>query len=135
VRTIGGEVGKIGMRVSGVEKFTPNEEVVVFLRRDPGDQQLFQTVGMSQGKFSVQHEAKGRAVLIPSVEGLAFARPASDGTIKVSDETPAPNRIPLSELKERVTAALTAQVKTPADPVTAPNVQAPVDTTPQNNQR
>src|SRR5438105_2388677 len=32
VRTLGGEVGKIGMKVAGTERFTVNEEVVVFLR-------------------------------------------------------------------------------------------------------
>jgi hypothetical protein len=127
VKTIGGEVGKIGMRVSGVEKFAPNEEVVLFLRRDPIDQQLFQTVGMSQGKFSIEHEAKGRAVAVPSIEGLAFARPDANGTLKVDGHSPSPNRIPLTELKERIQAALTAQVKTPAtaDPLKTPPVADP----------
>lgn len=126
VRTIGGEVGKIGMRVSGVEKFAPNEEVVIFLRQDPVDAKLFQTVGMSQGKFSVEHEAKGRAVLIPSVEGLAFARTDANGSTKIDGTSPQPNRIPLTEMRERVLAAVqpaTQQPQQPQQPTT------PVDPT------
>ena len=132
VRTIGGEVGKIGMRVAGVEKFAPSEEVVIFLRKDPVDQSLFQTVGMSQGKFSIEHEAKGRMVAVPSVEGLAFARPDANGTLKVGGDAPQANRIPLTELRDRVVAAISAK---PAQQVpSVPNVpQQP--TTPVTQQR
>jgi hypothetical protein len=127
VRTLGGEVEKIGMRVSGTEKFAPQEEVVVFLRRDPVDAQAFQTVGMSQGKYSVEHEAKGRAVAVPSLEGLAFARPdPNGGSMKVSGEAPDAARIPLNELRERVQAAIASRVpSTPSSgDVSAPKVPA-----------
>lgn len=130
VRTIGGEVGKIGMRVSGVEKFAPNEEVVIFLRQDPADAKLFQTVGMSQGKFSVEHEAKGRAVLIPSVEGLAFAR-TENGSMKIDGHSEQPNRIPLTEMRERVLAAVQAPaVQQPQAPATTTVDPAQRTTTP-----
>ncbi|MCB1282514.1 MAG: hypothetical protein KDB18_13410 [Salinibacterium sp.] len=53
VRTMGGEVGDIGMRVAGVARFEVGEEVVLFLRVDPLDRSHFQVVGMSQGKYVV----------------------------------------------------------------------------------
>lgn len=70
VRTLGGAVGDIGMRVSGSPEFQAGAEVVVFLRvseREPG---AFEVVGMSQGKFDVHGD---RAV--PDLRGLALADP------------------------------------------------------------
>jgi hypothetical protein len=123
VRTLGGEVGKIGMRVSGTEKFVIDEEVVIFLRKDPVDQTRFQTVGMSQGKFNVEVDARGR-VAVPTAEGLAYARPDANGTLKVSEDAPIPAKLTLDELKTRVKTAV--QAKTPA-------TQVPLS--PQNSQQ
>ncbi|MCK6548220.1 hypothetical protein L6R52_20390 [Myxococcota bacterium] len=115
IRTLGGEVGKIGMKVSGTEKFTLNEEVVVFVRRDPVVTTAFQVIGMSQGKYHVEREASGGVVAIPSVEGLAFVRPqGASGTLMVDPSTPPPSRIPLAQLRERVLAAVKAAAETPA---------------------
>ena len=80
VRTLGGEVGNIGMKVSGTPQFTLGEEVIVFLRNDPVDPTQFQVIGMSQGKFHVERPEKGGAVAIPSLEGLAFAKPGYLGS-------------------------------------------------------
>jgi hypothetical protein len=126
VRTLGGEVGKIGMRVSGTERFTPNEEVVIFLRADPSDAKVFQTVGMSQGKFNVLHEEKA-TVVVPSHEGLAFAKPdEKTGTMTIGD-APEPSRITLVELRDRVKAAIAAKAAAPANNTP---VQLPAQGTP-----
>lgn len=123
VRTLGGEVGNIGMKVSGTPKFTMGEEVVVFLRLDPIDPQQFQVIGMSQGKFHVERPLKGGALLVPSAEGLAFARPGSDGRMKIDPQHEDPARVPLESLRERVQAALEAR-GTPAPP-TGTNIPVP----------
>lgn len=123
IRTLGGEVGNIGMKVSGTPRFTLGEEVVVFLRPDPMDAQQFQVIGMSQGKFHVERPLKGGALLVPSVEGLAFARPGSDGRMKIDPTQEDPARIPLDTLKERVHAALESR-GTPAPP-TGTGIQVP----------
>jgi hypothetical protein len=128
VRTLGGEVGKIGMKVAGTERFTPNEEVFVFLRRDPVVKEAYQTVGMSQGKYTIDHELPGRAMAVPSTEGLAFARPDEHGVIKVDPTAPHPDRIALDDLKQRVSDAVHgAQTIAPPKALKpAPSPAAPV---------
>lgn len=122
VKTLGGEVGEIGMRVAGTEKFEASEEVVIFLRKDPVEAANFQTIGMSQGKLRVERDAQGKVQLLPSHEGLAFARPDETGTMKIGD-APAASRISLDDLKARVKTALANKpaVQT-TSPVTQPNL-------------
>jgi hypothetical protein len=110
VRTLGGEVGEIGMKVSGTPKFEVGEEVVVFLRHDPVDEHQFQVVGMSQGKFAVERADKGAIYAVPSVEGLAFARPSAEGKMMV-DETTDASRISLGVMKDRVQAATRVSIQ------------------------
>jgi hypothetical protein len=124
VKTLGGEVGEIGMRVSGTEKFEAQEEVVIFLRKDPVEAANFQTIGMSQGKLRVERDAKGKIELIPSHEGLAFARPDETGSMKINDAS-APARISFDDLKTRVKVALANKVPVQTtSPVTQPNLGA-----------
>src|SRR5258708_7748115 len=106
VRTLGGEVGKIGMKVAGTEKFSLNEEVVLFLRQDPLVATSYQVVGMSQGKYHVEHEAKGRTVAIASPDGLAFVKKDESGVYKVDPSVPQADRIALTELRKRIVDAI-----------------------------
>lgn len=106
VRTLGGVVGEIGMRVSGMARFRSGEDVVLFLRTDPlggGDDQ-FEVVGLSQGKFRVESSEAG-AMAVPSTEGLALAHADTKGRIWVGRDGPAPGAVRLSDLSERVKAA------------------------------
>jgi hypothetical protein len=107
VRTLGGEVGEVGMKVSGTPRFTLGEEVVVFLRADPVDAEQFQVIGMSQGKLHVERPLKGGELAVWSLEGLAFARPGGDGRMKIDPTQGDPSRIPLDDLRARVLAAVT----------------------------
>lgn len=122
VRTMGGEVGDIGMRVSGTPKFEEGEEVFVFLRTDPRDARQFQVVGMAQGKYRVERDS-GAAVAVPSEEGLAFVRPDASGVLKVSDDGPVTSRVPLATLEARVKKAMATSPSAPKLPSqpTAPN--------------
>lgn len=98
VRTLGGVVGEIGMKVSGTPQFSPGAEVVVFLRAARAgaaadEPATFEVVGMSQGKFDVD---AGQAV--PDGQGLAFAQPRPDAP------TPPLPTLPVDELRARVVA-------------------------------
>ena len=52
LRVLGGTVGDVGMFVPETPQFAPNEELVLFLERNP--QTLFPVVGLEQGKLSVR---------------------------------------------------------------------------------
>ncbi len=125
------------MQVSGTPRFTLGEEVVVFLRNDPVDATQFQVIGMSQGKFHVERPEKDGAFAVPSVEGLAFAKPGSDGRMKIDPTAVDAGRIPLGTIRDRVQAAVGStparptQPQTPAldgTPVTAPPATPPTTT-------
>ena len=105
VRTLGGVVGSVGMRVSGVAKFRRNEDVLLFLVKDSLNKTDYRVIGMSQGKFHVEHLA-GKHVAQPNVAGLAFARRTPDGTMSVDPKEQGLKTMPLSELRERVKKAL-----------------------------
>lgn len=128
VRTMGGEVGDIGMKVSGVPKFKPEEEVLVFLRNDPVEAGTFQVIGMSQGKFRLVRQPDGKTMAVPSVEGLAFVRRDGTGTYKVDESIGPEGELALDVLKARVLTARSAapaqtptlQPTTPTGPITVP---------------
>ena len=105
VRTLGGAVGEVGMRVSGTPEFADGEDVVLFLRADPLERQHFQVIGMSQGKYRLQPGANGQLFAVPSTAGLAFVRP-NNGTLKVDEAMQHPQALSLDALRQRVTAAL-----------------------------
>ena len=103
VRTLGGVVGDVGQRVDGVARLSPGEDVVLFLRADPKDAELFSVIGLSQGKLRVEPRGDG-PVAIPSHRGLVLARPGPDGrwTAEAASD---PSSLPLEELRARVRAA------------------------------
>ena len=128
LRTLGGEVGEVGMAVAGTAKFREGEEVVVFLRDDPVRAGDFQVIGMSQGKYRVKR-TDGLVVLEPGLEGVAFARAGANGTLRVDPTTPGPGQVTLQELKRRVSAVAQPTkpaVKSPG----SPTGQANPNTTP-----
>ena len=127
VRTLGGEVGDIGMRVSGTASFRVGEEVLVFLRADPVDAERFQVVGMSQGKYTIDRSGEA-PVAVASVAGLAFAQRDASGKLAVEERPGDDRALPLATLVARVKAALQGPRPTaPSQPSipTAPSAPAP----------
>ena len=104
IRTLGGEVDGVGMKVSGTPRLQDEQDVVVFLRDDPVEATGFMVVGMSQGLYRLEKDSAGRLVAVPGVEGLAFVRRAADGSQQVDSHTDAV-RLPYKTLCDRVTAA------------------------------
>jgi hypothetical protein len=86
VRTEGGSVDGIGMRVQGAAYFTVGEEVVAFLERRGA---ALWTVGMAQGKMRVM-ATNSRRVAVRDVGGLSFTertpRPAPEPNVRPLDE-------------------------------------------------
>jgi hypothetical protein len=62
VRLLGGRLGEITSRVSGVPQFRPGEDVVLFLQ--PAPRGNFNVVSWEQGTFRVRHDPRSGADLI-----------------------------------------------------------------------
>lgn len=101
----GGIVGELGQKVHGAARFTPGEEVVVFLE-PRGDR--FTVAGMSQGAFHVERSSDGKT---------AFARQLLDEALLLDPVT----RQPIAGPREILTVeALKARVLAAARASTAP---------------
>jgi len=106
VRTLGGEVGEVGMAVAGTPKFQRDGEVVLFVRVDPYDSTNFQIVGMSQGKFEVRKNQSGAMIVVPNVSGLEFARRDVRGNMQIDDVAPNDTKtLSLEQLRKKVSAS------------------------------
>lgn len=125
VRTLGGEVGETGMKVAGTPQFLIGEDVLVFLRPDPIVADAFQVIGMAQGKFQIREEAKGQVVAVPSLEGLAFARPGDDGVLRVDGDAAAGKALPYLDLRARILTALQTPAPVQSTMPAAPRAPAP----------
>lgn len=77
LRQLGGETKRRGMRVAGMARFRPGEQVLVFAR--PAGPGLHVPVGACLGKFSIYH-GKGGPRVRRDFAGASFARHDSRGT-------------------------------------------------------
>ena len=76
VRQPGGEVGGIGQSVAGAARFTPGEEVVLFLQRAPDEASVFQVLSMSAGKVRLEKK-RSELRAVRDLDGIDFLdRPA-----------------------------------------------------------
>lgn len=101
ILALGGTLEGISQVVMGAARFEDGEEVVVFLRSLRTAEPLTEVVGMAQGKLSVDRDADGVQVAVPSLRGLELV---DRGGREVA---PAPlgGPIPLSDLEGKVQAA------------------------------
>lgn len=125
IRTLGGEVGSIGMKVSGMPQFQVGEEVVLFLAADAMDAERFQVMGLAQGKFHVDR-SRGAAQAVPSTEGLVFAVRDGTGNLSVDPSATGLRAVALDALRTRVKTARSA----PAVLTPAPSPVTPAPVTP-----
>jgi len=103
VRLLGGRAGDLTSRVSGVPRFQPGEEVVLFLERTPrGD---FSVVSWEQGTFRVRRDRRGGAGALERVTQDTAAFSTFDpGTRRF--EASGIRNMPVEDLRARVDAAL-----------------------------
>lgn len=115
VRTLGGEVGEVGMKVAGTPDLKLGEEVLLFLRDDARAAGAFAVIGMNQGRFSMRTDSAGRLIATPTWEGIAFAKPGKDGVLRVGAEHEKPTEQPYLELRAKI-LAIKARPAAPAAP-------------------
>jgi hypothetical protein len=103
VRLLGGRVGNLTSSVSGVPRFRPGEEVILFLERTPrGD---FSVVSWEQGTFRISREVStGQESVTQDTASFATFDPAT----RRFAATGARN-FPLETFRARVEAALRAE--------------------------
>jgi hypothetical protein len=85
VKQPGGEVGGIGQRVSGVARFTPGEDCVLFLEPAADEKGVFVVRGLSAGKVSFASRL-GRVLAVRDLSGLSFARAGAKDAVKPIDD-------------------------------------------------
>lgn len=103
MRSLGGVIGDLGMRVEGEPHPEIGERYLVFLRT-LGDGHTLRPVGMSQGVMTIQEQAGARVVL-PAGNGLSLVLRAPGGGL-----SPAPPAILHPEPYESVRARVERRV-------------------------
>ncbi len=76
VRSLGGVVDGIGMRVSGSPSFKKGDEVLLFTEKRGAHRYV---VGMTQGAYRVSRDAKNRATVRVNLSGVSLARRTQKG--------------------------------------------------------
>ena len=105
VRLLGGSVGNFTSTVSGVPRFSPGEEVVLFLENTPRDD--FSIVSWEQGTFRIRRDARTGAEF--AVQDTA-AFPVFDPATR-RFETIGMHHLPMATFRSRVDTALRGEVR------------------------
>lgn len=105
VETLGGQIGRLGMRVEGAASLVLGDRVVVFVQGDGTP--VFRPVGMTQGVMRIEGES-GREVVAPSGLGALLVRSDARGTL-VKSAGPLAEREPLDRFLSRVREIIRAQ--------------------------
>jgi hypothetical protein len=105
VETLGGRIGRLGMRVEGSPSFSLGDRVVVFVERDSDT--VFRPVGMAQGVMRVEHE-DGRNVVLPMQPDMLLVRPNAQGAL-VKSAGPLSGREHLDAFLSRVRKIIATQ--------------------------
>ena len=105
VRLLGGRVGNFTSTVSGVPRFSPGEEVVLFLENTPrGD---FSIVSWEQGTFRIRRDARtGDEVAVQDTAAFPVFDPATRRF-----ETIGIHNLPMATFRSRVDAAVRGEVR------------------------
>ena len=85
VRTMGGQVGKIGQVVHGEAVLRPGERSVLFVR--PGEDGRLAISGMAQGHYPLRADEKGALRLAASPALARLVQPAGSAVARLSGQT------------------------------------------------
>jgi len=108
VRRLGGTVGTIGMRVSGMPELRHGDQVVLFTeRRGNGHRYV---VGMKQGVFRVVQDGDGQKRVRGGVEGLTLAHRTSTGQLQMLPDPTTPPEL-LGQFVNRIRQTITLCTK------------------------
>jgi hypothetical protein len=86
VKQPGGVVGDLGQHVSGVARFQPGEDCVLFLEPAADEGGVFIVRGLAAGKVSFATR-QGRVLAVRDLSGLSFARAGSRDAVQRVDDT------------------------------------------------
>ena len=75
VRILGGSAGNLTSTVSGVPRFSPGEELILFLERTPA--QDFSIVSWVQGTFRIHSRTTGEEIVTQDTAAFPVFNPAS----------------------------------------------------------
>lgn len=101
VRTPGGNVGAIGQSVPGAPRFTPGEEVLLFL--EPVTQG-WTPVGLALGKFTLRPDDRGVLRAVRDLTGLDTVKPGG-GIVEPGSPDGPPDDLPFDDLLEALDRA------------------------------
>ena len=105
IRTLGGIVDGIGMKVEGEASFALGERTVFFVRRDA--RASLRPVGMAQGVMHIRSEGK-RQLVVPSHRGLSLVSKTARGSL-VNAPPALLQPMPLAEFLNKVRGIVAAQ--------------------------
>jgi hypothetical protein len=105
VRLLGGRVGNLTSTVSGVPRFSPGEEVVLFLEStERGD---FSIVSWEQGTFRIRRDARtGDEIAVQDTAAFPVFDPSTRRF-----ETVGIRNLPIATFRSRVDAAMSGQTR------------------------
>lgn len=105
VETLGGQVGRLAMRVDGAPSFALGDRAVVFVQGD--NHGIFYPIGLAQGVMRIEDE-NGVAMVVPSRRGMSLVRPNERGVL-VKSAGPLANKEHLDVFLSRVREIIEAQ--------------------------
>lgn len=102
IRLLGGAAGALTSHVSGVPRFSPGEDAVIFLEPvSPGD---FSVLGWAEGTFRIVRDPRtGEKIVLQDTAAFATFNPKTRRF-----ETEGLRNVPLAAFRERVHSALAA---------------------------
>jgi len=101
VRQPGGEIGELGIAVSGAVSFAPLEEVLLFLGKEEKGARA--PIGWAQGKFKIYYDKKtGKKFAHQQLQGVKFVEKGKKE--KLGEK--AVSKIELEQLKEEIKAII-----------------------------
>ena len=112
VRSLGGAVGGLGMRISGSPTFNVGDQALLFTDLRAGHRYVS---GMEQGVFRLSRDLSGQVVVRQTIgKGLALARRTPAGGLELIKESGAPGPQPLESFVKQVRETIAACARQPA---------------------
>ncbi|MCX7943710.1 MAG: hypothetical protein N2746_04305 [Deltaproteobacteria bacterium] len=79
VRTFGGRVGDVNMKVPGMPEFKKGEDVFLFLKKN---EDVWHVTGMLQGKYIIEKDESGKEFLKNDFKGIVFKKVNADNKLE-----------------------------------------------------
>lgn len=134
VKELGGEKDGVGLEIPGTAKFSPGEDIVLFLSARDHDQ-AFEVRGMSTGKYMIRRDENGKEFIETSVETAHELEKTGEDPHGHAHSV---KRYTLDQIKELAKKnpeqpAPTPPTSSPASPIAQPSTPVVNDTTTVKN--